>query len=187
MTQLLLDIAPKPLPTLDNFIVGANAELIATLRRGCDRLYLWGPAGSGKSHLLSAVAAESLHVFDDVHRLPEAVQEDLFRLFNRGARILLAGDVPPSRLALREDLRTRIGQMLVFEIRALSDEEKSAALRRHALQRGMKIDDALIRYLLSHVRRDLPTLMAVLDSLDRASLEQQRPITLPLLKSLVPS
>ncbi len=44
------------------------------------------------------------------------------------------------------------------------------------------MDDGLVRYLLCHGRRDLPSLMAVLDGLDRATLERKRPATLPLLK-----
>jgi DnaA family protein len=90
--------------------------------------------------------------------------------------------VPPLQLQLREDLRTRIGQTLIYEVKTLNDEQKAAALRRHALERGLKVDDGLVRYLLSHGRRDLPSLMAVLDHLDRATLERQRPATLPLLK-----
>ena len=70
-------------------------------------------------------------------------------------------------------------------MKPLSDEEKSAALHRHALMRGMRVDAGLVRYLLTHGRRDLPSLMAVLDSLDRATLEQQRPATLPLLKEVM--
>ena len=56
---------------------------------------------------------------------------------------------------------------------------------RHALLRGMRVDDGLVQYLLRHGRRDLPSLMAVLDGLDHASLAQQRPATLPLLKEVM--
>ena len=102
-----------------------------------------------------------------------------------GLALLLAGQEPPLRLGLREDLRTRVGQTLIYEIQALSDEEKAAALRRHAIERGMLMDPAVVHYLLRHGRRDLPSLMAVLNSLDRASLEQKRPPTLPLLRELM--
>ena len=63
MKQLVLDLRPDATPTLENFVVGANAELLATLARlaaatagqaPLPHLYLWGGAGSGRSHLLRA-------------------------------------------------------------------------------------------------------------------------------------
>jgi DnaA family protein len=182
-------------------------------RGSFDAVYLWGLTGCGKSHLLAATigAAASkrptvllpaneigseiittpgaLLAIDDVEALSETAQIALFRVFNAariaGLALLLTGREPPSRLKLREDLRTRIGQSLIYEVKALSDEEKAAALKRHAMTRGMRIDEGLVRYLLSRGRRDLPALMAVLDALDRATLEQKRPATLPLLKDVM--
>lgn len=218
MTQLLLDLLPTQAPSLDNFIVGENQELLARLRAlaspGCfDSLYLWGEHGSGRSHLLAATASLALRrrpallltgrpaaaafvappggllIVDDIDELNDAAQIALFRIFNTarviGLGLLLAGRAPPLQLALREDLRTRIGQALIYEVKTLDDEHKAVALRRHALERGLKIDASLVRYLLAHGRRDLPSLMAVLDHLDRATLERQRPATLPLLKEIL--
>ncbi len=218
MTQLLLDLVPTQPPSLDNFIVGENQELLARLRAlaspGCfDSLYLWGEHGSGRSHLLAATASLALRkrpallltdtpaaaalvappggllIVDDIDSLDDAAQIALFRIFNTarmiGLGLLLAGRQPPRELALREDLRTRIGQTLIYEVKTLNDEQKAAALRRHALERGLRVDDGLVRYLLSHGRRDLPSLMSVLDHLDRATLERQRPATLPLLKEVL--
>ncbi len=216
--QMLLDLKPEQAPTLENFVVGTNGELLQRLRDLCDShsfeaLYLWGAAGSGKSHLLAATAAAaapnrpvaflnaaeagaelsfetgSLLVIDDIEALTAEAQIALFRAFNAarftGLALLLAGKEPPLRLGLREDLRTRVGQTLIYEIQALSDEDKAAALRRHAIERGMLMDPAVVQYLLRHGRRDLPSLMAMLGSLDRASLEQKRPPTLPLLRELM--
>ena len=218
MSQMLLDLKPEQPPTLDNFVAGTNTELISRLRaladgRAYEAVYLWGPEGCGKSHLLAGVATaairhrpaafmtatdieadilatpRSLLAIDDVQGLGEPAQVALFRTFNTarlaGLTLVLSGNEPPARLALREDLRTRIGQAMIYEMKPLTDDEKSAALARHALMRGMKVDDSLVRYLLTHSRRDLPTLMAILDSLDRATLEQQRPVTLPLLKEVL--
>lgn len=218
MTQLLLDLQPARPPTLDNFIPGTNRELLARLNAlalpTCfDALYLWGPPGCGKSHLLAAVAQQAIRkrpallldcrpasadfsapsggllIVDDVDALDETAQIALFRIYNTarmiGLGLLLAGSRPPLQLDLREDLRTRIGQMLIYEVKTLDDAEKSAALRRHAEERGLRIDDALFAYLLAHGRRDLPSLMAVLDRLDRLTLERQRPATLPLLKEIL--
>jgi DnaA family protein len=216
---LLLDLTLEQIPTLENFIPGDNnLELVARLRgmpepTSFDAVYLWGPAGSGRSHLLAAVArlaAErrpcrlfhgsdigndltiapgGLLVIDDVEDLGDLAQGTLFRTFNAarlaGLALLLSGSQPPVQLGLREDLRTRIGQTLIYEVKALSDDEKSAALQRHALMRGMRVDNGLVKYLLRHGRRDLPSLMAVLEALDQASLEQQRPATVPLLRELL--
>ena len=183
--------------------------------RSFDAIYLWGNEGCGKSHLLAATALESatsrpvvmlnaaniggelaavaggLIIIDDVEQLEPEAQIALFRVFNAarliGIALLLAGRLPPLELALREDLRTRIGQNLIYEVQTLSDTEKSAALRRHALLRGMRLDDGIVHYLMRHGRRDLPSLMAMLDGLDRLSLEQKRPLTLPLLRELMQS
>jgi DnaA family protein len=131
----------------------------------------------------------SLLVVDDVDRLSATAQITLFRSYN-SARLgryglLLSGPLPPAELALREDLRTRIGQCLIYELKPLSDEEKAAALRHHADGRGMRLDDAIIAYLLRHGRRDLPSLLAVVEALDKTSLELKRPATLPLLREIM--
>jgi DnaA family protein len=49
----------------------------------------------------------------------------------------------------------------------------------------MRVPEEVIVYLLTHVRRDLHTLTAILDELDRNSLERQRQITLPLVKDIL--
>ena len=219
--QLLLDIRPEALNTLENFVVGENAELLARLGRLADstivdQVYLWGPPGSGRSHLLRGVwklaqasqrpvsfsegarvesaiapAPGTLAIIDNVDDLDETAQIAVFRTFNaarqKGLALLLSGSAPPLRLksTLREDLRTRIGSTLIYEVRPLSDAQKAAALRQHGASRGMRIDDAIVDYLLHHGRRDLPSLMAVLDALDQISLEQQRPVTLPLLREIL--
>ena len=221
--QLLLDIHPAQIPSLDNFVVGENAQLIAHLNAlsdndTFDQIYLWGTAGSGRSHLLRGALARaqekqrpvawvdvamlddtlpaapgSLIIIDDVEALSAEAQITLFRTFNAarltGLALLLAGSEPPLRLALREDLRTRIGATLVYEVKPLSERDKAAALSQHARERGMSIDqaliDSLIDYLLRHGRRDLPSLLAVLDLLNLASLEQKRPLTLPLLREVM--
>ena len=217
--QLLLDIRPHEPPSLDNFVGGGNAELLARLAGFADpgvfdQVYLWGPSGSGRSHLLLGACAHarargrpvliidgaalgkdlvplpgSLVIVDDLDRLSDIAQITLFRTFNAarlvGLALLLSGPTPPLHLALREDLRTRIGATLVYEVKPLSDADKADALRQHGLARGMRIEEHLIDYLLHHGRRDLPSLLAVLDALDRASLEQQRPLTLPLLREIL--
>ena len=42
-------------------------------------------------------------------------------------------------------------------------------------------------YLLRHAERDMPSLLALLDALDRYSLASRRAITVPLLRELLNS
>lgn len=178
-------------------------------------VYLWGERGCGRSHLLQAVVAAAssrgtvaryvaageplpaedsgvrMLAVDDVEKLDAQAQIEFFHLYNalrecQGA-VLAAGNVAPARLQLRADLLTRLGWGLVFQVHALSDDDKRVALKRHAAARAFDLRDEIVEYLLRHLKRDLPSLMTVLEALDRYSLETKRPITLPLLRELLQS
>jgi DnaA family protein len=195
--QLALPISPPPEPTLDNFVPGANAELLVRLRELAagelaeSVLYLWGEPGSGRSHLLAASARPGLAVADDVERLDEPRQIGLFNAINAardaGGTVLAAGNAPPAQLALREDLTSRLAWGLVYQVKPLTDAEKALYLHGEAARRGLKLSDEVVWYLLTHVRRDLHSLTGLLDRLDRASLEQRRAVTLPLVRELIRS
>lgn len=213
MTQLLLGIAPDWTPTLDNFVPGHNVELIELLRHallgdGERSIYLWGEAGSGKSHLLQALviaaqelglgaeyaltrvpAAADVIAVDDVQALDGEAQIALFSLYNQmresGGLLLVSGTAAPMQLELRDDLRTRLGWGLVYEVHSLSDEEKAQALQRHAHARGLELPSEVTQYLLRHGRRDLPALLATLDALDELCLRLKRWPSLPLLREIM--
>ena len=190
MKQLALGISPPPQPTLDNFVPGANAELLARLRefqagKFTDNvLYLWGESGSGKSHLLQACGARG--AADDVEKLDDASQVGLFNAINEarqsGGAVLAAGNAPPARLPLRDDLKSRLAWGLVYQVKPLTDDERGVFLRSEAGRRGMQLPDEVVSYLMTRMRRDLRSLTAVLDRIDQVSLELKRPITLPLLR-----
>lgn len=214
MNQLLLDITPDWWPTFDNFVAGGNGELLSVLHQALSGestercIYIWGPDGSGKSHLLQACvsAAQNAHqdaiyaqgivpelaemaAVDDVELLDDAAQIELFNLYNRirdtGGMLLVSGRQSPQHLALRPDLRTRLGWGLVYQVQGLSDEEKAQALTRHARERGFMLAPEITQYLLRHGRRDLPSLLAVLDALDEHSLRLHRAPSVPLLKEVM--
>ncbi|PKO46676.1 MAG: DnaA regulatory inactivator Hda [Betaproteobacteria bacterium HGW-Betaproteobacteria-22] len=201
MKQLLLDIQPSAPQTLDNFISGRNDEALHSLKQALTNvaearfIYLWGSKGSGKTHLLQACkrrAAEAklpLHIADDVHNLNEDAQIALFDQFNQlratGGILISSGIAAPTQMGLREDLATRLAWGLVYQLHPLTDEEKAKALKTHAQDRGMKLPDEVVDYCLRYLRRDLPTLMAVLDALDEWSLTEKKPVTVPMLKKLL--
>ncbi|MGH8851418.1 MAG: DnaA regulatory inactivator Hda [Casimicrobiaceae bacterium] len=176
-------------------------------------LLLWGAAGGGKTHLLQAAIAlaheqrvaargfahpgelaaatidpgDALVVVDRVDSADAGAAAAIFSLYNalkqsRG-RLVAASRTPLAALPLREDLRTRLGWGLVYEVLPLSDADKPAAMAAFAAQRGFALSPEVIDYLLRHGRRDLPSLLATLAALDRASLASKRPITVPLLKA----
>jgi DnaA family protein len=176
--------------------------------------YLWGASGSGKSHLLQACVSASLEArhsaiyvrgnvpplqgmdpgaavvaVDDVDMLDDPAQIGLFNLYNQmrdsGAMLLVSGQQSPLHLQLRDDLRTRLGWGLVYQVHVLSDEEKAHALVQHAHSRGLVLPSEVTQYLLRHGRRDLPSLMAVLDALDAHSLRLHRAPSVPLLKEVM--
>lgn len=208
MPQLVLDLLQPLQPTLDNFVAGRNAAALDALRRlgaqpSATRIvYLWGEAGCGRSHLIAALAATpaawrwtpavaperpGLALVDDVERLDAAAQIALFNRLNavraqHDAACVVTGSAAPARLALREDLRTRLGWGLVFQLHPLSDEEKRAALRAHAAATGLALPDDVLGYLLAHLPRDLRTLVAAIDALDAYALERKRPLTPALLR-----
>ena len=214
MTQLLLGIAPEWVPSLENFVVGRNIELLSALRhalgatQGGRMLYVWGDTGSGKSHLLrasvelartsgqsaayaSGAVPEVAQVVavDDVEKLDDAAQVVLFALYNSqresGGMLVVSGTQAPAFLTLRDDLRTRLGWGLVYQVHALNDNEKTQALRQHALARGLELPNEVTTYLLRHGRRDLPALLATLDALDEHCLRLKRAASVPLLKEVM--
>ncbi len=169
--------------------------------------YLWGETGAGKSHLLKALASSDraryispfsieteflyspdvdLYLLDDCEKLSPVAQIDAFALFNEiranNAFMVSAGSVAPAVLPVREDLRTRMGWGLVYQIHGLTDDEKLATLTQMAEARGLILSPGVLPYLLSHFQRDMVSLSSMLDSLDQYSLETKRPITLPLLR-----
>jgi len=194
MQQLPLEISPPPPASFENFIAGENGEALEAVRalaagRPTEAIvYLWGEPGSGRSHLLQAAARANpaLIVADDIESLDPAAQQALFVAINEardgGAAVLVAGSAPPAQLALREDLRTRLGWGLVYQLRRLSEAQQREHLRAAARARGLHLGEEVLDYLLARLPRDLASLNAVLERLDRVSLARQRPLTIPLVR-----
>lgn len=214
MTQMLLGISPDWIPTYDNFVAGKNIELLTVLNLALGNaqtersFYLWGDTGSGKSHLLQASAdkaramglsavyargevpqAAQVVAVDDVELLDDTAQIALFTLYNRlreaGGMLLVSGLKAPAKLSTRDDLRTRLGWGLVYQVQTLSEEEKTLALQQHASARGFTLPAEVVQYLLRHGRRDLPALLCVLDELDEHCLRLKRAASVPLLKEVM--
>lgn len=130
-----------------------------------------------------------LYTVDDVDLLDEARQIAVFSLYNEvrahgRTAIVVAGGSAPVAMPVREDLRTRLGWGLVYQLAPLSDEDKIAALVQAARERGLQLSPEIPHWLVTRHYRDMPSLMALLDALDTYSLERKRAVTLPLLREM---
>ncbi|HEX9433736.1 MAG TPA: DnaA/Hda family protein [Burkholderiales bacterium] len=194
MQQLPLAISQGAAPEFDNFVAGPNAEALTRVRElaagalGERIVYLWGASGSGRSHLLRAAgrANPALVVADDVETLEPAAQQALFVAINEardgGPGVLVAGDKPPAQLALRADLRSRLAWGLVYQLLPIGDEDKARHLKTLAAERGLQLSDDIVGYLLTRLPRDMTSLRAVLEVLDRYSLMRKKALTLSLVR-----
>ena len=221
MKQIALDIGLARGPTLDSFFAGPNEAALKHLQlwagsptRSPVPTYLWGAQGSGKTHLLEAVAQAlreqgaqagwldpALHepppfndnwavvVMDDVHLYTAVQQHAAFNWFvnaqTQQRGVLAAGALPPADLKLREDLRTRLGWGHVFQLHVLSEPERRAVLRQQADARGVFLGDEVMDFMLTRFSRDLGHLMDLLGQLDGYALQTKRAITIPLIKSML--
>ena len=178
-------------------------------------IYVWGEEGAGKSHLLQAWVAQALDAgrnalyidaaatplteaaldaeylaIDQIEKLNNEEQALLFAIFNRFRNsskgfLLLSSEYTPQQLVIREDLRTRMAYCLVYEVKPLTDREKIDALVSIAAARQVTIDPEIFEYLLNHWRRDMDSLMQMLDTLDNYAVMMGKRITLPLLRQLL--
>ena len=132
-------------------------------------------------------------ILDDCHLYTAVQQQAAFNWFvnalsapdGRPRWVLAAGQLPPADLALREDLRTRLGWGHVFALQAPNETERRAVLRKEADARGVFLSDEAMDFMLTRFSRDLGSLMQLLDQLDAYALQTQRAITIPLIKSML--
>jgi DnaA family protein len=175
-----------------------RTHLLQAVTTGNDALYFGrdGAAVDLKEIATAEIPRYRLIAVDDVQCLDDDGQAALFTLYNRwrevaaagsGFALVLAGDRAPLAMPLREDLRTRLGWDLIFRLELLSDEDRAQALQKRAGERGLQLSPEVVSWVLTHYARDMGRLIALIDALDRYSLEKHRAITLPLLKDLLAS
>jgi DnaA family protein len=152
---------------------------------------------------LQQLLAYTASVFDDLEQLDLVCIDDvsaiagqddwergLFDLFNRirqsGGTLLIAGDKRQDQAGFRlPDLVSRLGWGVTYILKPLDDDAISAALVYRARARGLQLPEETVQYLLRRFPRNLATLFALLDTLDSASMVEQRRLTVPFVKSVL--
>jgi DnaA family protein len=158
---------------------------------GADALYLplrvlreYDPAV-----VLEGVSERPLLCLDDIDAvIGERVWEEaLFHLLNRcregGSRLLISAAAPPRGLACElPDLQSRLTWGVVFGLPSVDDATRAAILRFRAERRGLVLSPEVAAYILARAERSLDGLLQLLATLDEASLQQRRKLSLKFVK-----
>ena len=228
--QMIFEFPVLPRFSFENFVVCAGnktayqfAQKIATGDATENLLYVYGPEGSGKTHLLTALAgalggeyfsfrdAQALYagspasegssrlaerfagaaslILDDLHLLPDdqQVRVELWELFNAcyssGRKIAIAGLTPPKELPhLDGHLTSRLLWGLVARMDVSDDGSRRMILKKLAEDRQMSLPEEVIDLMLLKVRRDIPSLVYALETINRYAIATKRKIALRLAK-----
>ena len=173
---------------------------------------LWGGPGVGLTHLARAVAGtqwldlgrvqnpqrelgalfEGTVAIDNLEAAAghSECETALFHLHNRlqqsGGRLLYTTHTPPQQLPLTlPDLRSRVLAGPVFLVPSPDDPTRSRALERRAQELGFRLAPEVTQYLLTRSSRHMGDLMALLTRLDTLTLQRQRRLTVPFVKSVL--
>jgi DnaA family protein len=114
-----------------------------------------------------------------------------FHFFNRhrekSNNLVVSATLPPHRLPVQlRDLASRLCCGLTLELKEMGDADKLGALTFKAKQLGFSLPQEVGRFLLNRYPRDLPSLWKILETLDYATLSEQRKLTIPFLKNHLP-
>jgi DnaA family protein len=225
MGQLPLALALADHARFETYVAGPNAAAVSHVRalsvEGGEALWISGPAGSGKTHLLQAACRaateggrRAMYVpLDGQGRDPSilagletldllaldraetaardaAWERELFVLFNeiaarRGGLLLAARPSAVAAGFAMPDLASRAAGAVAYRLLPLDDGDRLSALLAHAAARGLELERGAAEYLLNRVDRDLVALGGWLERLDRASLAEQRKLTIPFIRGLL--
>ena len=146
---------------------------------------LAGPPRSGKSLLARWFVESGLgDAVDGADALPE---NDLFHRWNRaqaeGRPLLIVTDRAPGawQVAL-PDLASRLGAALLIEIAAPDDALLRDLVEAHAMRRGLTLGEGVIGWLLPRLERSHAAVEALVETIDRLSLERKAAVTISLAR-----
>lgn len=171
---------------------------------------IYGPAGAGKSHLVTAWAAASdakvltaaalnldtvtqlgsrdaIAIEDVDSALPSDIRDRaLFALFERGAPFLLTGREPAAVWpTVLPDLTSRLNALLSFPIWAPDDALLTQLARKLFADRQLQVPEAVISQMIVSLERSPAAIRDFVARADAKALAEKRPVTTALLRDLL--
>jgi DnaA family protein len=142
--------------------------------------------------MLEGLENFDLVCFDNIEHITGKAEweQAFFNFYNlhRDAnnKLVVTANCPPKYLAIQlPDLKTRMSWGLTLKLKALSDEQQLNALIYKAHDLGFEIPIKVGRFLITHYARDLPSIWALLDKIEQATLAAKRKLTIPFLKQIM--
>jgi hypothetical protein len=188
MSQIALPLVTAT--SAETVLTGPSLEpVLALLTRASEWPFraavLAGPPRCGKSLLARWFAASGLgDALDDADGLPE---DAVFHRWNRaqadGRPLLIVSNRAPGawQVAL-PDLASRLGAALMIEIGAPDDDLLRALVESHAARRGIVLAEPVLAYILPRLERSHAAAEALVETIDRLSLERKAAVTISLAR-----
>lgn len=195
----LLDSLARPTDEPLQFIHGAAGEgkshllqAVCHATEGAFYLPLDELQSLPAADVLQNLESASLLALDDLAAISGRAdwEEALFHLVNRAraaqCSLWVAARRPGIDLGITlADLRSRLAGGVTWAINAATDAEKQRILQFRAERRGLVLPEPVAAYLCARESRALSDLIDALDRIDSASLQLQRPLTVPLVREVM--
>jgi DnaA family protein len=168
------------------------AACAAATAAGRSAQYLALATLGDRAEAIRSLGGSDLLALDDVNAIAgdAAAEHALFDLYNRckvdKSTMLFSASAAAGQIGIAlPDLVSRLSACAQARLAVLDDAERRDWLRARAAARGLTLDDAVLDWLFAHHARDLTSLAALLERIDRAALAAQRRVTVPFLRNLL--
>lgn len=176
-------------------------------------LIVYGPPASGKTHLARVwqkqtdaldITPQNINGLRGINDFPQATIIDdaekfigdndgetaLFHTYNRakeeGAHILLTAEHAPAQWNFTlPDLKSRIMAAPAVSISEPDEQLMSIVLAKLFSDRQLAVPADVIEFVVRRIERSFAALRAIATEIDKQSLSQKRPVTVPLAREIL--